>query len=201
MTNFAQTPNFEGWRAIILHRPHDTVRAISRQLEQLGIRADAAWPDLGAEPADANLVFFDADHGHESQFCWAPGAAPIPTIALVGSEAPGRVSWALAQGADAHLLKPIGSGGIYSAILIATKAFAERHALVGELRQLRDRLAARECLAAATAHLMQREQVSAEEAYRLLRRLAMQERRTIEEMAELVLRRPHEKRAQDEGAR
>ena len=43
----------------------------------------------------ADFLFFDADLGHDAQFPWAPGAAPMPPIALIGSEAPGRIEWAL----------------------------------------------------------------------------------------------------------
>ena len=46
--------------------------------------------------------------------------------ALIGSEAPGRIAWAIKRGADAHLLKPVSGGGIYSAVLIARDAFDRR---------------------------------------------------------------------------
>lgn len=188
--SLGQTPNFEGWRAAILHRPHEMVKAMTRQLERFGIRGEACWPNLlAAEPdGEFDILFFDADMGHESQFCWGPGEAPIPTIALIGSEAPGRVAWAIAQGADAHLLKPVGSAGIYAAILLATKAFEKRQALVDETEKLRARLSARECVAAATAQIMMSDNVDAGEAYRRLRLMAMRERRTIEVMSAAILK-------------
>jgi len=179
------TPSFTGQRALILHRPHATVDAIIRQLTQLGMAGECFWPDLPRD-LDAGLyhaIFFDADLGYDAQFPWGAGECPMPAIALVGSEAPGRVAWAIRRGTDAHLNKPVGGGGIYAALLIAHQAFARRQELRQAVGELEQRLAQRELVAAATAALMQAESLSAASAYRRLRRLAMDERLTIEGMA------------------
>lgn len=178
-----KTP-FEG-RALILHRPHATTDGLIRQLSQLGIGADSVWPDLPSrfDPAPYGVVFFDADMGHDAQFPWEAGLAPMPSIALIGSEAPGRVAWAIKRGPDAHLLKPIAGGGVFSALLIARDAFARRQHLRDEIGSLRRRLDQREALAEATALLMSNEGLSAAAAYHALRRRAMDERLSIEDMA------------------
>lgn len=183
------TPSFENWRALILHRPHPNVESITRQLSQIGIEAETCWPDLPADldPAGFDIIFFDADMGYDAQFPWQPGTAPIPAIALIGSEAPGRIAWAIRRGADAHLLKPVGSGGIYSAVLIACQAFDKRQSLGAEVAGLKASLAKREDLAGATAYLMQTRGVSARDAYRALRQMAMSERLSIDDMAEQIL--------------
>ncbi len=185
MSSSSPTPSFENWRALILHRPHATVDSIIRQLRQIGVTTDVVWPDLpnNFDAAGYNIIFFDADMGHDSQFSWGRGAAPMPAVALIGSEAPGRVEWAIRRGADAHLLKPVGSGGIYSAMLIASHAFEQRRQLRNEIDGLRYRLSRREGLAAATAQIMATQNISATQAYKALRLLAMAERVSIEEMA------------------
>lgn len=83
-------PNLGGAKAIVLHRPHPMVTAIGRQLSAIGMRYCEAWPDLPVDAMTANFIIFDADMGHDEQFPWAPGVAPMPMIALIGSEAPGR---------------------------------------------------------------------------------------------------------------
>ncbi|MEO9230640.1 MAG: ANTAR domain-containing protein [Devosia sp.] len=178
-------------RALILHRPHPTVDAISRQLTQIGMATDQYWPELQSDvdPQCHDVLFFDADMGHDEQFPWAAGAAPIPTIALIGSEAPGRIAWAIKRGADAHLLKPVTGGGIYSAVLIARDAFARRRGLQHELAIAQARLAKREIVAEATAFLMLSENLSATEAFRALRVRAMAQRLTIEVLAERLAER------------
>ena len=188
MSRPAYIPNFDGKRALILHRVHPVVDAISRQLAQLGISCDHCWPALPASAAsDADLLIFDADMGHDEQFPWEAGAAPMPAIALIGSEAPGRLAWTMSRGADAHLLKPVGSGGVFTALVMASEAFARRLATRAELNGLTARLEQREVIAEATACLMLRANLPAETAYAQLRRDAMAARLTIEAMAEQVV--------------
>ena len=111
-------PTLGGAQAIILHRPHPTVQALARQLTAIGLQVTQAWPELGPEALAADYIFFDADMGHDGMFPWEAGQPPIPMIALIGSEAPGRIEWALNAGADAQLVKPIGDGGAFSALEI-----------------------------------------------------------------------------------
>lgn len=183
------TPSFEGWNALVVHRPHTNVDAIMLQFERVGIAATHCWPETSHLPdlRAFNVVLIDADMGYDGQFPWEPGEAPMPVIALIGSEAPGRIAWAMSQGADAQLLKPIGSAGLYSALVIACHSFAERRAMAAEIAALRERLDGRELLAEATALLMVRDNISAKAAYQKLRLAAMAARQPIEATAaELV---------------
>lgn len=124
---------------------------------------------IGAGVAD--FVFFDADHGHDSQFPPTPGEAPMPMIALIGSEAPGRIEWALNAGADAQLVKPIGDGGLL-ALLIARAAFDARQALAAEIDALRQRLDQRQTVVRAVTMLMGMGKTE-EDSYAQLRAMAM----------------------------
>ena len=178
-------PDLGGARAVILHRPHTTVKALARQLSAIGLSHEAHWPDLPSAALGADFVFFDMDMGHDEQFPWKPGQAPMPMIALIGSEAPGRVEWALAMGADAQLLKPVGDNGVYSALLIARAGFEARRALAGEIESLRARIAERQTVVRAVMLLAAGGDDEA--AYAELRRLAMGWRVTIEEAAQRVV--------------
>lgn len=181
-------PDLGGARAMILHRPHATVQALTRQLCAIGLTTIDHWPDLPAAALAADYVFFDADMGHDDQFPWAAGEAPMPMIALIGSEAPGRIEWALTQGADAQLLKPIGDNGVFSALLIARQAFEMRRASSAEIAELRQRLAERQTIVRAVTLLAARGK-NEEEAYAQLRQLAMAWRETIEQAAARVVAR------------
>ncbi|MEX2318903.1 MAG: ANTAR domain-containing protein [Bauldia sp.] len=182
-------PNFRAWSAIVLHRPHAAAVAVMRQLERIGVTTRVVWPELTAADAAADVVFFDADLGYDGQFPWPASEAPMPLVALLGSEAPGRVEWAIAQGADAHLLKPIGSAGVYSALVIARHAFAARMALLREVDELRRRLGRRPAVARALVAIMRTEGIDETAAFRRLREVAMESRRTIEDAADAVLAR------------
>ena len=181
-----RVPDLGGARAAILHRPHATVQAVTRQLSAIGLTAEAHWPDLGASALGTDYTFFDADMGHDAQFPWPPGAPPMPTIALIGSEAPGRVEWALGMGADAQLLKPVGDNGVYSALLIARASWEARRTLAAEIESLRSRLAERQTVIRAVA-MLAGEGRDEDAAYALLRQRAMGWRVTIEEAAARLL--------------
>lgn len=186
MKRRVRSQSLGGARAVLLHRPHPTVQALERQLHAIGLVVEQCWPDLPPSVLGADFVFFDADHGHDSQFPWLPGAAPMPMIALIGSEAPGRIEWALNAGADAQLVKPIGDGGAFSALLTARAAFDMRQVLAAEIASLRHRLDQRQTVVRAVGMLMGRGKTE-DEAYGQLRAMAMAWRVSFEQAAERVV--------------
>ena len=189
MTGPVRIADLGGARALILHRPHAVVTALTRQLQAVGLRVETAWPDLPAAALAADFVFFDADMGFDDQFPWDRGQAPMPLIALIGSEAPGRIEWALAAGANAQILKPVGDGGVYSALLIARHAFEARRALTVEVADLRRRLGERQTVVQAVI-LLTRSEGSEDAAFAALRRMAMAAQITLEEAAARIVAGP-----------
>lgn len=178
--------NLGGARAVILHRPHPTVQALTRQLTAIGLAVEPVWPELCPSALGADFVFFDADMGHDEQFPWEAGASPMPMVALIGSEAPGRIEWALRAGAHAQLLKPVGDNGAYSALLIARDAFDAQRALSVEIADLRRRLDERLTVVRAVAALAARGKTE-DEAYAQLRQMAMAWRVSFEDAAARVV--------------
>jgi two-component system, response regulator / RNA-binding antiterminator len=175
-------PNLGGARAQILHRPHPTVQALTRQLTAIGLVVEQSWPELGPEGLAADYIFFDADMGHDGMFPWEPGQPPVPMVALIGSEAPGRIEWSLKAGAHAQLLKPVGDNGAYSALIIARDAFDAQKALSAEIADLRRRLEERQTVVRAVTLLAARGKTEAE-AYAQLRQMAMAWRISFEDAA------------------
>jgi two-component system, response regulator / RNA-binding antiterminator len=179
-------PNLGGAHVVILHRPHPTVQALTRQLTAIGLQVTQAWPELGPEALAADYVFFDADMAHDGMFPWEPGQPPIPMIALIGSEAPGRIEWSLKAGSQAQLLKPVGDSGAYSALLIARDAFDTQKALSAEIADLRRRLEERQTVVRAVTLLAARGK-SEVEAYAQLRQMAMAWRISFEDAAARIV--------------
>ncbi|MEF2071503.1 ANTAR domain-containing response regulator [Consotaella aegiceratis] len=179
-------PHLGGARAVILHRPHTTVQTLARQLAAIGLVAENCWPELPAHALAADFVFFDVDLGFDEQFPWKPGEAPMPLIALIGSEAPGRIEWALSHRADAHLAKPVGNSGIYSALLIARQGFEARQMLAREVAALKERVTERQTIVRAVVALA-RAAGNEDQAFEQLRGLAMGWRVTMEEAAQRVV--------------
>ena len=200
MSRLSHIPVLGGARALVLHRPHPTVQAITRQLAAIGLAAMDCWPELPAEALAADFVFFDADLGFDEQFPWPTGKAPMPLIALIGSEAPGRIEWALSHNADAQLLKPVGNAGVYSALLIARQSFEARRRLAGEIAALETRVAERQTIVRAVAALSA-QGFDDERAYAQLRSLAMNWQISLEEAARRVVAMTNKEGGDDQSQR
>ena len=186
MSRAARIPNLGGAKAFILHRPHATVNALSRQLVAIGLEVRECWPELPPGALAADFVFFDVDLGFDEQFPWKPGEAPMPLIALIGSEAPGRIEWALSHKADAQMLKPVGTAGVYSALLIARQSFQVRRRLADEIAALQSRVAERQTIVRAVAALTVKG-VDDSRAYAQLRSLAMSWQVSVEQAARRIV--------------
>ncbi|HUC18310.1 MAG TPA: ANTAR domain-containing protein [Acetobacteraceae bacterium] len=170
-------------RAVILHRPDRNRHALEAQLRRIGVEVACIAP-LSNDPLPAaDVIFFDADLGYEGLFPWERNEAPVPLVALLASEAPGRIEWALEQGATSCLLKPIGSTGAFNALAIASRLFAERRQMRGEISELSERVRARPIVVRATTVVMSALGVDENRALSLLRQAAMRERITVEALA------------------
>ena len=180
------TPNFVGGRAVVLHRTGDTTERLVRQLSLLGLKSIVCWRPLETV-SGLDMVLVDADEGWNDLLPWRPDAKPVPLIALLASEAPGRIAWALDQGADALIAKPVASSAVYPALVMAARRHAETRTTAERIAELQERLRLRPLVLAAVQRLMAAHNWTEEEAHRDLRRQAMRQRIALEEAAALLL--------------
>lgn len=186
MSLVSRIPNLGGARVLVLHRPHTTIATLARQLSAIGLVTTDHWPELPADAVAADFIFFDVDLGFDQQFPWRAGGAPMPTIALIGSEAPGRIEWALSRKADAQMLKPIGQAGAYTALLTARQTFEERMRQGAEIAALQTRVAQRQTIVRAVALLVSNG-CDETKAFEQLRQLAMSWQISMESAAQRVV--------------
>jgi AmiR/NasT family two-component response regulator len=180
------TPSFLGQKAVILHRPGETTDRVVRQCALLGFRAEARWRPLH-DVAGVHVVLVDADEGWDGLLPWRPSTNPVPLVALLASEAPGRIAWALDQGADALIAKPVRASAVYPALVMATRRHAEAGELARRIERLEERVRLRPLVHAAVQAVMVVEGCDENEAYGRLRREAMRTRLTLEQAAASIL--------------
>ena len=183
------TLSFLGQRAMILHRPSETTDRLVRQCALLGLRVEARWGPLRAVE-DVDIVLVDADEGWDGLLPWTPAEKSAPLVALLASEAPGRIAWALDQGADALIAKPVSASAVYPALVMATRRHSDARQLSERIARLEERVRLRPLVHAAVRTLMTVEGCDENEAYGRLRREAMQTRLTLEQTAASILARP-----------
>lgn len=181
-----ETPNFTGWHAVVLHREDGNTERLIRQLRLLGLSATLQWAPLSAASVP-DLVIVDADQGFDDLLPWSGAAPTCPVVALLGSEAPGRIAWALAQGAGAIIAKPIAASAVYPALVMAVSIHQERKGVAERLQYLEERVRMRPLVHAAVEKLMQAHGVDEERAYSILRNCAMRRRLPTEQIAAFIL--------------
>ena len=124
----------------------------------------------------------------------------MPMIALIASEAPGRLRWAMTMGAHAQLIKPVGGKGVYAALLVARSNFDRANEAAACIADLESRLSARQTIVQAVMIFVLRGK-SQGEAYELLRQTAMAWRVTIEEAAKRLVATHSGEGRSDDGKR
>lgn len=178
----ANTPNFTGWHAVILAEEDGNTDRLRRQLGLLGLKVECQWKPLtNAEALD--LVFVDADQGWDELLPWSGDRPSCPVVALLGSEAPGRIAWALRQGAGAIIPKPVAASAVYPALVLAVSVHQERIEAERRIAHLEERLRLRPIVHAAVTKLKAERRIDDERAYAILRDCAMRRRLTIEQIA------------------
>ncbi|NVD40597.1 ANTAR domain-containing protein [Ensifer sp. HO-A22] len=181
-----ETPNFAGWRATILHREDATTERLTRQLKLFGFHVHVQWTPLAADNLP-DLILVDADQGWTGLLPWTDARAPRPLVALLGSEAPGRVAWAMDQGASAIIAKPLASSAVYPALVMALAIHRERQSVIDKIAHLEERVRMRPLVHAAVQKISSVRRLDEEEAYRILRNCAMQRRLSMEQVAASIV--------------
>jgi AmiR/NasT family two-component response regulator len=181
-----ETPNFTGWDATVIHREDSNTERLIRQLRLLGVRVTLQWAPLGSG-ALPDLVIVDADQGWDDLLPWRDAQPGCPVVALLGSEAPGRIAWALEQGAGAIIAKPIAASAVYPALVMAVAIHQERKTVAERVKFLEERVRLRPLVHAAVEKLMHVHGVSEERAYTILRDCAMRRRLPMEQLAAFII--------------
>src|SRR3954470_21065139 len=110
-----------------------------------------------------------------------------PVVMLTAFSQGDLIERARDAGAMAYLAKPFQKRDLLPAIEMATSRFAEIPALESEVSGLKDRLEARKLIERAKGALMTQHSLSEPEAFRWIQRAAMDNRRSMRVVAELVL--------------
>jgi AmiR/NasT family two-component response regulator len=188
--------NFRGMKVAVLHADDRNRAVLADTLAKFGVSTLLLDPqDSEAVPAglcdSVDMLFFDADAPDDALAACAGRPTPIPLVAMLGLETPSRLQRAFELGPCALLHKPIRPTGIYTALFFAANEHRRRQELEARLAEVEARHEARRFVIKAVMSLAERHGVDDEEAFRMLRREAMQQRLTVEELAiRIVARAP-----------
>jgi AmiR/NasT family two-component response regulator len=173
--------SLRGRRALVAIKDERDLSIVRRQFERLGIDI-FTWGPGGPLECQPDVALIDDEFLPLTSPARAlPGRCPI--IALLGTETPSRLKLVLELDPASFLVKPLRSAGIYAALVMAFERTERTNELKQQVAKLEDRLRSRRVVLAAVLHVMHSHSVAEPAAFALIRRAAMEQRKTIEQMS------------------
>ncbi|MBI5642042.1 MAG: response regulator [Deltaproteobacteria bacterium] len=112
---------------------------------------------------------------------------PVPVVLLTASDDEETIRRAAEAGVMAYLLKPVRQEELLPAIEMAVSRFEEFKMLRQENAELKDTLKSRKLIEKAKGLLMEREKLSESEAFTRIRKISMDKRKSMTEIAEVLI--------------
>jgi AmiR/NasT family two-component response regulator len=173
-----------GRHALIIMRDEREISIVRRQLNRLGMSVAESDPKQLAPPdGPVDVIVLDADSipiKSDSVPAWKINT---PVIALIGTETPSRLKWLLDLQPASFLIKPLRSAGLYTALVVAFDSAQRKNDELTRTERLEERVRSRRIVSAAVLQVMRSQDISESDAFALIRRTAMRQRVTIEQLS------------------
>lgn len=148
--------------------------------------------DLHAEVARAqpDVIIIDTDSPSRDvleQLCVVGRDASRPIVMFTGDGSSESIQAAISAGVSAYVVDGIEASRIQSILQVAMARFQQDQGLRTRLAEMESRLAERKVIDRAKGLIMGKRSVSEDEAYRLLRKLAMDRKQRLAEIARTVI--------------
>ena len=171
-------------RALLVMRDEREISIMRRQLDRLGMTISEIDPADPAPPVEAaDVIVLDTDIIPIKSDLAATWKTDTPIIALVGTETPSRLKWLLDLQPASFLIKPLRSAGLYTALVVAFDCAQRRNDQLTRTEHLEERVRARRIVSAAVLMIMRGQDLAESDAFALIRRTAMRQRVTIEQLS------------------
>ncbi len=112
---------------------------------------------------------------------------PTATVLLTARDDEETIKRAIEAGVAAYLVKPIKEEDLFATIEVALSRFKEFEAVKNENVDLKKTLEARKIIERAKGLLMSKEGMTEEEAFTRIQKISMDKRKTMREVAEVLL--------------
>ncbi len=175
---------------IAIFHPHDNNRdTLVQQLQRIGCQTACLWPPPADLPENTDIVLFllNAEASAKKKLSWLTPSSEIPMIGMVEYENPTILDTALELGCHGILVSPIQAKGILATLIVTIQHFKKVRTLSKRNQRLEEKLQAVNEISAAQAVIARAKNISATDAYKVMREQAMLKRVTIEEIARAIL--------------
>jgi response regulator NasT len=183
-------------RVLLVDGEPDRAAAVKAGLESAGCAVVAVAPDAGGlsrlvRESKADVIVCDLDDpGRDALESMRAlhRDEPRPVVVFAARGEPDQIEVAIEAGVAAYVVEGLSPGRVRPVIEVAIRRFRAHQALRARLEQAQATLADRVVIERAKGVLMQRRRLNEEEAYRLLRRWAMDRGERLVQVAQRFLR-------------
>lgn len=185
-------------RVLLIDGEADRAAAVRAGLEAAGCIVVAVAPDIAdltgmVREAAADVIVCDLDDpGRDALESMRAlnRDEPRPVVVFAARGEPEQIEAALEAGVAAYVVEGLSANRVRPVIEVAIRRFRAHQALRARLEEAQATLAERAVIERAKGMLMQRRRMSEEEAYRLMRRWAMDRGEKLVQVAKRFLHTP-----------
>lgn len=171
----------------VISRRNDHGEELIRALQKTRARVQHIWPMPDEIPVEYDVVFCDLVDDLPQRLKGVPGNSPTAVIVVIPANA--TIDHALLENCTPHgiLHIPCTPEAAVNNLSVGRSNFLYERRLRKRIEKLDENLRAMKIIEQAKVIMMQRDNISEEEAYRQLRRKAMHRRVTIGSLASAIV--------------
>jgi response regulator NasT len=174
---------------------HEEAEALEDSLRALGFEVAVAAPDarslldrVGELAPDVIIIASESPTRDTlEQLAFVTERRPRPIVLFTEDRANATIAAALRAGVSAYIVDGVDRERLRPILDVAIARFEQERALRAELRDAKDRLADRKVIERAKGVLMREKGVGEDEAFALMRKLAMDRNRRLADIAQQIL--------------
>ncbi len=182
-------------RVLIVDENAERADAVAAGLSADGYSVVGIMPDHAdiiamVRTTGADVIVCDLDHASRDAIDAMSALhrdEPRPVVMFVDRTDPGATEAAMAAGVAAYVVEGLSPSRVRAVIDVAVARFQSHQALRAELAEVRSALNERKLIERAKGLLMQTRKMSEDDAYRALRRLAMDQGKRLADVAANVV--------------
>jgi AmiR/NasT family two-component response regulator len=174
--------SLRGPKALVAIKDERDASIVRRQFERLGIEI-VTWEPGAKIDCRPDVTLVDDEFLPLTSPAQRTALGRSPVIALLGTETPSRLKLVLDLDPASFLVKPLRSAGIYAALVMAFERNERTNELKQQVVKLEQRLRSRRIVLAAVLQVMHTHALAEPAAFALIRRAAMEQRKTIEDIS------------------
>ncbi|MBT5309176.1 MAG: ANTAR domain-containing protein [Rhodospirillaceae bacterium] len=178
---------FHDLSVAVITKRDDHGENLIREIQKTRAKVQHIWPIPEEIPTDFDIVFCELVDDLPSRFKGVPGSAHVTFIVVIPAN--GTMNQKVLENSVPHAVihLPCIADEVLSAMIVARSHFQYERRLRQRIEKLDDNLRSMKTIERAKVIMMQTKNLNEEEAYKQLRRRAMQRRVTIGALASSIV--------------